>query len=163
MIFKIEGHWIQVRDCPTIKEVQLVREGEFHRALSSFIVAWDFKKPINEITASQLNYRAIRPIIDYLNKTIEEIANDANIIDNSVRTLIINKGKVRLFPESRFMIKYSDRLRICMQCIDSLASLRVLPSGNTVDEIRFDDFLLLEAIVKAKNELSEMESNQRRR
>jgi hypothetical protein len=150
MEFKIEDEKIWTRDVPIMKEMYALQNGDYVNFLTSFIIDWTLPYSVKPYVVAQLNFAAITPIIKYASDKIKEINNDMMDIERAIMTLIMSEGKVRLRPDSIIMMKYADRLRLCMPCVDNYANLIMLPSGRTTEEVRIDDFIILESIIKAK-------------
>lgn len=142
---------------PIMKEMYFLEEAEFVYALTSFIQDWTLNYEIKPSIVAQLNFRKMNPIIRYMSNKIKEVTDDSFHIQKGVETLIMHEGKIRLTPDSILMSKYADRLRICLPCVDNYANLVVLPSGNTVEEMRVDDMVIIEAIIRAKVKYSEQQ------
>lgn len=152
MDFKIEGEMLWTRDMPTMKEMYALQKGDYLEFFNSFILDWSLPYKIKTSVVAKLDFNALKPVLQYATEKIKEVNDDAIDIERAIRTLIMSEGKVRLAPDSVIMMKYADRLRLCLPCVDNYANLILLPSGNTVEEIRVDDFIILEAIIKAKIE-----------
>lgn len=109
---------------------------------------------------ARLNFHKIKPLIWFAVNQLREFEQDKEAIFSGIDAIVMSEGRARLVPGHVLYTKYADRLRVCLPAIDGEANLNMLPSGTTIDNMRYDDFVIIEAIVTAKNKLYEKKNKE---
>ncbi len=161
MVFKSDDAIIITKDHITLRMAINLSKGNLVQFLLDAIEWWSEDVPINEYYVQQLSYKKIRDVINYYAKQFLEITNDINDIQQLVRAMIV--FKTRPLPDNRVFMRYAERFRVVFPCIDNEANLVILPSGTNVETMRYDDFVIAEAVIMAKVEAIEREQARHRR
>lgn len=161
MVFRFDRYILFVHDIPTVRMVYFLADWKIDELLLDAIVEWSYSKPIRLSNIAQLKWQYAKKIVDYYTSITQEITNDSFAISNLIRSVILYNSSP--LPDNPIMLKYGERFRVCFPCVDNEANLIILPSGSNVETMRFDDFVIIEAIINAKAEYIKQEQSKLRR
>ncbi len=161
MVYKYKEAVIVAKDYITLRMALSLAKGDIVKLLVDAIEWWSENVPVNEYYIELLSYEAINKLLKYYVQQFIAITKDIDGIQQLVRSMIVFKS--RPLPENEIFLKYSDRLKIVLPCVDNEANLVVLPSGDNVENMRYDDFVIAEAVIMAKVEAIEREQARHRR
>lgn len=150
MELKIQGHWLFLKDVPTVNMIYNLAQQNYIELIFEGLLDWDINLKVSRKNIKNLSQEATSEIISYYSEKGKEITDDAPKIHNLIRSVIM--FKTRPFPNDEVFLKYGGRIRACFPCVDNEANLVILPSGASVSEMRYDDFVIIEGIIAAKSE-----------
>lgn len=163
MVYEIEGEVIYTADFPSVKAVYYLARRDYVNFLANYILDWTLPEPITPTVIAKLKWNAIKVIIDDALGLLKQLEEDTSAIYSGLEAVIMSEGKRRLLPQHPLMQRYADRLRLCMPAVDNECNLITLPSGHNIETMRYDDFVIVEAIITAKNKALDRKMKQNRR
>ena len=137
-----------------------LQQHDYVSFLSDYIIDWTLDLPLKPSIIAKLSFNKIKPLILFAFKQLKEFEQDREAIVKGIDSIIMSEGRARLVPGHVLYTKYADRLRVCLPAVDGEANLNILPSGTTIDTMRYDDFVIIEAIITAKNKLYEKKNKE---
>jgi len=159
----IDGHYFFVQDFPSVKAVNCLQERDIVGFLCEYIIDWDLDLPIKPSVVAKLSWETAKQLLLPANEQLQQLNNDTQLIYSGLERLIMSEGKIHLLPEHPLMKRYAERLRLCLPAVDNECNLITLPSGHNIETMRYDDFVIVEAIITAKNKALEKKQKQLRR
>lgn len=144
MIFEFSEGWIETKDSITVGALIALREGRAVKALSSCIVSWSEKEPINEYNVGRLKAHIGQKILRYLLKQYNDLLSQKEKIDSLAR---IVAGGYRLHANED--IELYEKLQYLAPCLGSLGGIAHFPEAGGLLDQRADLMLFLLALQQA--------------
>lgn len=158
MIFRDGMDYIEVYDVPVVKTIEYLSKNDTVGAVYVNIIDWSDEQKITYYRVGQIKQPLFNKILKYIVDKITEINQDSEKIISTIRTMILFNTRPVL---EQIIEKYYNRFQVCFPAVDNFANLRLLPSGHNIETMRYDDFLIVQAVIAAKIELNEREQKRR--
>lgn len=159
----IERNLIYLQDFPSVRAVHYFQQRDIVSFLAEYIIDWSLSVEIKPSTVARLSWNRMKDVVKIANDELLRLEQDTKLIFDGLDVLIGSKGRVHLMPNHPLLVRYAERLRVCLPAVDNECNLITLPSGNNIETMRYDDFVLIEAIITAKNHALEKEQKRNNR